>query len=61
MSARDIAKQLRERAAEHRENGWELLREGDPKLLDDAAEAIEWLRRERDMLAERCTKIDTPF
>ena len=61
MSERDIAKQLRDRAAEQRANGWELMREGDPKLLEDAAEAIEWLRRERNMLSDRCAKTDAPF
>ena len=32
---------LRERAQEQRERGWELMREGDPKLLEDAADQIE--------------------
>ncbi len=37
----DLPEQLRERAKQHRENGWELMREGDPKLLEDAADQIE--------------------
>lgn len=37
----DLPRRLRERAKEHRENGWELMREGDPKLLEDAADQIE--------------------
>jgi hypothetical protein len=57
----DVAKKLRQRAAEQRERGWEIMREGDPSLLEEAAESIEWLRRERDMLADRCAKTDTPF
>jgi hypothetical protein len=32
---------LRERAKMQRENGWELMREGDPALLDWAADEIE--------------------
>ena len=40
----DLPIRLRERAKEHRENGWELMREGDPKLLEDAADQIERLR-----------------
>lgn len=28
------------RAREHRERGWELMREGDPALLERAAEAL---------------------
>lgn len=42
---RNIAERLRERAADHRENGWELMREGDPTLLEKAASEIERLRR----------------
>ena len=57
----DLPSRLRERAADHRERGWELMREGDPQLLEDAAEAIEWLRRERNMLAERCASPPEPF
>ena len=45
MQGRNIAERLRERAADHRENGWELMREGDPTLLEKAASEIERLRR----------------
>lgn len=37
----DLPRRLRERASEQRERGWELMREGDPKLLEDAADQIE--------------------
>ena len=36
-----VAERLRERAKEHREYGWELMREGDPALLEEAAEMLE--------------------
>ena len=41
MSIDDIVVELRERAALHREYGWELMREGDPALLERAADALE--------------------
>lgn len=50
MQGRNIAERLRERAADHRENGWELMREGDPTLLENAANEIERLRRVVDDL-----------
>jgi hypothetical protein len=33
----------------------------DTSLMRQAADAIEWLRRERNMLADRCAKTDAPF
>ena len=36
MPGLNITELLRERAADHRENGWELMREGDPTLLEKA-------------------------
>lgn len=44
MPGLNITELLRERAADHRENGWELMREGDPTLLEKAANEIERLR-----------------
>lgn len=37
----NIAERLRDRANQHREYGWELMREGDPSLLEAAADEIE--------------------
>lgn len=41
MSVDEIVRELRERAAEHRSTGWELMREGDPGLLERAANSLE--------------------
>lgn len=43
----DVVKALRERASGHRKDGWESMREGDPGLLEEAADAIEWLQKIR--------------
>ena len=55
----DIAKQLRERAAQHREFGWEITREGDPAILEEAADELEALRRDYHLLRDSFTAIDS--
>ena len=41
MTVDEIVAALRQRAAEHRDRGWELMREGDPALLERAAKSLE--------------------
>lgn len=45
--ANDLPARLRERAKEQRARGWELMREGDPALLERAAAEIERLRNKQ--------------
>ena len=53
MSIDEIASALRERAEHHRENGWELMREGDPSLLELAADTLLKWKAIADARAEQ--------
>lgn len=43
---------LRDRAAQHRELGWEIMREGDPALLEKAADVLARWKSIADTRAE---------
>lgn len=57
MSVDEIITALRERAAAHRTNGWEMMREGDPALLERAARSLELWKSVADT-REEATRIN---